>query len=226
MITSETTYLYFADRYDAGRQLATKLVNYAGRPDTIVLGLPRGGIPVAFEVARCLDLPLDAFVVRKLGVPGHKELALGAIASGGIRSLNKRIINSLNITPEIIKQVEAQEQVELSRREVLYRNQRPLILKDKAVIVVDDGIASGTTTSCSVHEVRSFSPQKLVLATAVSSPEAAEILRPQVDEFITLYLPENMYSIGQFYNFFPQVTDDQVVEILHGRDNLFGHHIS
>lgn len=220
MITSETPYLYFADRYDAGRQLATKLVAYAGHPNTIVLGLPRGGIPVASEVARCLNLPLDAFVVRKLGAPGHRELALGAIASGGIRAINRRIIRTLKITHEDLRQIEAQEQLELGRREALYRNQRPLNLKDKIVIVVDDGLATGATMRAACIAICHLSPSEIIAAIPVGSAEIRRELEGEIRRIhpnfscIILNQPEDLSSVGSWYRDFSQTTDEEVRGLL------------
>ncbi len=220
MIPSETHNLFFADRYDAGRQLATKLVSYAGRPDTVVLGLPRGGIPVAYEVARCLSLPLDVFVVRKLGAPGHKELALGALASGGIRSLNKRIISSLNITPEILQQIESQEQTELSRKEALYRNQRPLNLQDKTVIVIDDGLATGATMRAACTAISHLSPKEIIVAVPVGSAETRRDLENELTRLhpnfscVILNQPEDLSSVGSWYRDFAQISDEEVRKLL------------
>ncbi len=213
----------FENRHMAAFLLIEKLNQYKDK-NVIVAGIPRGGMIMAKILADELKGELSSVLVEKIPSPFSQELNLGCVGlSGHVHLLP--YIERYSITGSYIA-AKADEQLnKLKKRKESYGLVAP-DFTNRIVIVVDDGIASGTTTSCAVHEVRSFSPQKLVLATAVSSPEAAEILRPQVDEFITLYLPENMYSIGQFYNFFPQVTDDQVVEILHGRDNLFGHHIS
>lgn len=220
MISSETPSLYFADRYDAGRQLATKLISYAGRPDTIVLGLPRGGVPVAYEIARCLSLPLDVFVVRKLGAPGQQELALGAIASGGIRSLNQRIISSLNISPAMLRKIESEEQMELSRREALYRNQRPLNLTDKIVIVVDDGLATGATMRAACIAISHLSPAEIIAAVPVGSAQTRRELEAEMQRVnpnftcIMLSQPEDLSSVGSWYSEFSQITDDEVRRLL------------
>ncbi len=207
--------LPFRNRRDAGRRLAEHLAQYAGRPDTIVLGLPRGGIPVAAEVARDLDLPLDAFLVRKLGVPGHEELAMGAIASGGLRVLNDEVVSDLRIPPAAIDAVEAMERRELQRRERLYRGGRgPLDLAGKTVILVDDGLATGSTMRAAAEALRLRRPAKIVGAVPVGSPAVCEAMTRFVDEMVCGIAPESFYAVGLWYDDFAPTTDAEVQALL------------
>jgi erythromycin esterase-like protein/predicted phosphoribosyltransferase len=201
----------FRDRTDAGQQLATHLSRYRGRPDVIVLGLPRGGIPVAAEVAQALDAPLDAFLVRKLGVPGHEELAMGAIASGGLRVLNEETVRDLGIPAAAIDAVEASERRELTRRERLYRGaQARLDVAGKTVILVDDGLATGSTMRAGALALRERNPAWLVGAVPVSSRSVCEAMRDVVDEMVCAETPEPFYAVGLWYDNFGQTSDDEV----------------
>ena len=205
----------FKDRSDAGKRLAAKLQVYANRPDVIVLGLPRGGIPVAFEVARKLRLSLDVFVVRKLGVPGREELAMGAIASGGIEVLNDNIVRGLNISRAVIESVARKEGEELKRREQLYRgNRASLNVKDLTVILVDDGLATGATMRAAVQALRIQKPVSVVVAVPVASPEACQELGDEADDIVCAITPEPFYSVGSWYEDFSQTTDDEVRTLL------------
>lgn len=205
----------FKDRSDAGKRLAAKLQVYANRPDVIVLGLPRGGIPVAFEVARKLRLSLDVFVVRKLGVPGREELAMGAIASGGIEVLNDNIVRGLNISRAVIESVARKEGEELKRREQLYRGNRArLNVKDLNVILVDDGLATGATMRAAVQALRIQKPVSVVVAVPVASPEACQELGDEADDIVCAITPEPFYSVGSWYEDFSQTTDDEVRTLL------------
>jgi predicted phosphoribosyltransferase len=206
---------FLRDRRQAGRRLAQKLGDYAGRSDVIVLGLPRGGMPVALEVARALAAPLDVFVVRKLGVPGHRELAMGAIASGGVRVLNDEVVRLLGIPPERLDAVVAEERRELERREVLYRgNRAPLDLQGRTVILVDDGLATGSTMRAAVAAARRLHPQRVVVAVPVGSRSACEVLAAEADQVICLSMPEPFGSVGQWYEIFGQTSDEEVRELL------------
>ena len=201
----------FRDRSDAGQQLAARLGHYRGRPDLLVLGLPRGGIPVAAEVARALDAPLDAFLVRKLGVPGHEELAMGAIASGGLRILNDETVRDLNIPAAAIDAVEANERRELTRRERLYRGaQARLDVAGKTVILVDDGLASGSTMRAGALALREMHPAWLVGAVPVASRGVCEAMRDVVDEMVCAETPDPFYAVGLWYDDFGQTGDDEV----------------
>lgn len=205
----------FEDRQQAGRLLAERLGEYSGRDDVIVLGLPRGGIPVAFEVAERLDVPLDVFVVRKLGVPGQEELAMGAIASGNVRVLNEDVIRPLAITPEDVEQVTAEEQQELERRERIYRGQRPRAQLDgRVVILVDDGLATGSTMRAAVAAARQHAPSRVVVAVPTGAPDTFERLAVAADECICLIQPEPFYAVGLWYENFEQTTDQQVRQLL------------
>ena len=205
----------FQDRADAGRMLAAKLMKYANLPDALVLALPRGGVPVGFEVAKILQLPLDVLIVRKLGVPGHEELAMGAIASGGARVLNRSVIESLRIPPDSIEMVEKRESLELMRREAAYRgNRQPLPVHDKVVILVDDGVATGSTMRVAISALRQQNARKIVVATPVAPPTVRWEMEVLVDDFITVLMPTDFYGVGQWYEDFSQIDDDTVYETL------------
>ena len=207
--------LPFRDRRDAGRQLAAKLIAYANRPDVIVLGLPRGGVPVAAEVAEALGAPLDAFLVRKLGVPGHEELAMGAIASGGIRVLNEEVVGPLAIPAAVIDAVEATERRELVRRERLYRgSQSPPAVRDRTVILVDDGLATGSTMRAAAQALRQLHPARLVAAVPVGSATVCASLRDVVDDVICAETPEPFFAVGVWYEDFGPTSDAEVQEVL------------
>jgi putative phosphoribosyl transferase len=203
----------FRDRSEAGRALAKRLGAYEGDANVLVLGLPRGGIPVAFEVARALGALLDVFVVRKLGVPGHEELAMGAIASGGVTVFDPGIVDfmprgELNLVVE-------RESAELERREQLYRNHRaPQNPAGKTVILVDDGLATGASMQAAVHALRALKPQKIVVAVPVASRDACEALAHVADEVVCVLTPERFYAVGQWYENFSQTTDDEVRALL------------
>lgn len=205
----------FRDRHEAGRLLAERLKRYAGRPDVVVLGLPRGGVVVAYEVARALDAPLDVFVVRKLGVPGHEELAMGAIASGGVRVLNPEVVEGLGIPEKVIAEAVAQEKEELARRERLFRGGRPpLEVKGKTVILVDDGLATGATMRAAVAALKAMEPARLVVAVPTAPPSVAEEFERLVDEVVCLITPEPFYGVGFWYDDFSQTSNEEVVGLL------------
>jgi predicted phosphoribosyltransferase len=205
----------FQNRKEAGRILAARLVAYTNHPDAVVLALPRGGVPVGFEVARELDLPLDVLLVRKLGVPGHEELAMGAIASGGVRYLNRAVIESFKIRPEVLEEAERREALELMRREALYRGNRPpLNVEGRTVILVDDGVATGSTVRVAIQVLRSQHAGRIVVATPAAPPSAKWEIAPLVDDFIAVVSPEDFYGVGQFYEDFSQTDDDTVFELL------------
>jgi putative phosphoribosyl transferase len=205
----------FADRVEAGQELARHLRRYAGRPGVIVLGLPRGGVPVAATVANVLGAPLDAFIVRKLGVPGHRELAMGAIASGGARVLNHELIDQLRIAPQRVAEVTAEEEQELARRERQYRGARPpLALAGRTVILVDDGLATGSTMLAAVKAVRELSPGRVVVAVPVASSEACRLLEQSADEVICARVPRIMMAVGMWYLDFSETTDAEVCRLL------------
>jgi predicted phosphoribosyltransferase len=201
----------FPDRADAGRQLAEPLAAYADRDDVIVLGLPRGGVPVAYQVAKRLHVPLDVFVVRKLGVPGYEELALGAIASGGVRVLNQDVVRILPNAEQIVEAVTANELVELERRERAYRDDRSqLDVRDRTVILVDDGLATGATMHAAVEALREQKPKKIVVAVPVCAPETCREMQKIADEVVWLFAPEWFHGVGQFYDDFSQTSDEEV----------------
>lgn len=203
--------LPFRDRHDAGRQLAARLVAYANRPDVIVLGLPRGGIPVAAEVAEALGVPLDAFLVRKLGVPGHEELAMGAIASGGLRVLNDDVVEPLAIPDAVIDAVEAAERRELARRERLYRGGQPAPdVRDRTVILVDDGLATGSTMRAAAQALRLLHPARIIAAVPVGSEIVCASLREVVDDVVCAESPEPFYAVGVWYEEFHSTPDTEV----------------
>lgn len=203
------------DRSEAGRLLAQKLTDYANRPDVIVLALPRGGVPVGFEIARALNAPLDVFVVRKLGVPGQEELAMGAIARGGVRLLNGEVIEGLRITEDEIRLVEAREREELERRERVYRGGRPAPeIQGRTVILVDDGIATGFTMRAAIEALRKLRAAGIVIAVAVGPLSTVEELKREIDEVVSVMTPEFFYAISPWYEHFPQVTDLEVYDLL------------
>jgi putative phosphoribosyl transferase len=205
----------FHDRTDAGRALAADLAGYGGRNDVVVLALPRGGVPVAYEVARALGAPLDVFLVRKLGLPGHEELAMGAIASGGIRLINEQVVQAYQVTRSEIEKVAAVEQAELERRELLYRDGRPLPrLVDRTVILVDDGLATGATMRVAVLAVRAESPARIVVAVPVASADTCDEFRGLVDDVVCAETPEPFYAVGVWYENFEQTTDREVHDLL------------
>jgi predicted phosphoribosyltransferase len=205
----------FRDRGEAGRVLARALAHLAGRDDVVVLALPRGGVPVAYEVARALDAPLDVFVVRKLGVPGYPELAMGAIATGGVLVLEERIIGALGITREEVQQVAASELRELERREAAYRGGRePLDLTGKTVILIDDGLATGSTMRAAALAVRQRNPARIVVAVPVAAEETCDQFRDVVDEVVCVLTPRPFHAVGLWYEDFSQTSDEEVRELL------------
>src|SRR6202045_3313580 len=205
----------FRNRREAGRVLADKLAPYANRPDVVVLALPRGGVPVAYEVARRLVAPLDVFVVRKLGVPGYEELAMGAVATGGLRVLNDQIVQDLRIPDYVIDRVAAEEGEELTRRGGAYRGGRPpLDVRGRTVILVDDGLATGATMRAAVMALPQHRPAHIVVAVPTASPETCEELRAEVDEVVCAITPEPFHAVGYWYEDFPQTTDQEVRELL------------
>jgi putative phosphoribosyl transferase len=205
----------FRDRSQAGRLLADRLRGYAGRDDVLVLGLPRGGVPVAYEIARALDAPLDVYLVRKLGVPGHEELAFGAIATGGTRVLNEHLVEALGLPDEAIEAIDANEMRELERRERAYRGDRPPPdVEGRTVIVVDDGLATGSTMLAAIRALRQGQPARIVVAVPVAPPEVCAALRGEADQLVCLATPDPFYSVGTWYEDFAQTTDEQVRDLL------------
>jgi putative phosphoribosyl transferase len=208
--------MQFANRISAGRALAKKLETYANRSDVIVLALPRGGVPVAYEVAHALKAPLDVFLVRKLGVPGYEELAMGAIATGNVRVLNENLVKDLGIRDEWIEHIVALEQQELERREKLYRGARPpLNVSHRTVIVVDDGLATGSTMHAAVKALKKLGPEKIIVAAPVAASETCKSFKRDVDSTcICVMSPEPFDGVGRWYRDFSQTTDEEVCFLL------------
>lgn len=210
--------MIYQDRRHAGLELAEHLKQYAGRPDVVVLGLPRGGVPVAFEIAETLGLPLDVFIVRKLGVPWHEEFAMGAIASGGLCILNDETIRTLGITSATIENVSRRENEEIRRRDLLYRGKRPPIdVRDKIIILVDDGLATGSTMRAAVEALRQRSPARIIVAVPVGSADSCLMLRRIADEVICPSMPEPFNAVGLWYRHFDQTSDEEVKALLEER---------
>ncbi len=207
--------MFFKDRIDAGCRLAQKLSEYAGRENLLVLGLPRGGVPVAFEVAAKLGAPLDVFVVRKLGTPGHKELAMGALASGGVRVINPEVLSRV-INAEVTLEAATQsESMELTRREALYREGRlPLSVKNQTVLVVDDGLATGATMRAAVAALRKLGAAQIVVAIPVGAASTCALLEKEADRVVCLHAPETFWAVGNFYDDFSQTSDHEVRDYL------------
>ena len=215
--------MVFADRAEAGRMLAERLKAYADRKDVTVLGIPRGGVPVAFEIAEALGAHLDVFVARKLGVPGQEELAFGAIASGGVRVLDPEIVGALGISNFDIEEVTARERKELERRERLYRGARaPLDLGGRTAILVDDGIATGSSIRAAISALRHLHPARLVVAAPVAPLSTCARLQQEVDDLVCVDTPKSFRAIGEFYEDFSQVTDEEVTDLLRrsGRETV------
>jgi putative phosphoribosyl transferase len=214
----------FLNRSDAGRILAQKLKEYAGRDDVIVLGLPRGGVPVAYQAAQVLNAPLDVFLVRKLGVPGHEELAMGAIATGGVRILNEDVVQALDIPAQVIDAVARREEQELERREHLYRGSRPYPdIAGKTVILIDDGLATGSSMRAAVAGLRALNPARIVVAVPTAAPETCEAFEYIVDKIVCANTPEPFYGVGLWYDDFSQTTDDEVRDLLERADRTLPH---
>src|SRR3979490_2478319 len=210
---------FFHDRSEAGRLLAEKVGAYANRPDVLVLALPRGGVPVAYEVARALGAPLDVFVVRKLGVPGYEELAMGAVATGGVRVLNDQLVERLGIPEDMIDAVAARERQELARRERLYRGGRPPPdVRGRTVILVDDGLATGATMHAAIQALRQQNPACIVVAVPTASHETCEEMRARADDVICGITPEPFDAVGRWYRDFSQTTDEEVGFLLARRN--------
>jgi putative phosphoribosyl transferase len=205
----------FRDRQDAGAQLALGLQGYAERPDVLVLALPRGGVPIGYELATRLQVPLDVLVVRKLGVPGHSELAMGAIASGGVQVIDRQIMSALGISREAFDAVVASERAELERREQLFRgNRASLDVRDKTVILVDDGLATGATMKAAIEALRLRRPAAIAVAVPIASAETCAALRPLVDDMICLVTPRHFHAVGLWYRDFSQTADSEVRALL------------
>lgn len=213
----------FHDRKDAGAFLAERLKAYENDRDVVVLALPRGGVPVAHEVAKALHAPMDVFIVRKLGVPIHEELAMGAIASGGVRVLNQEIVDRLGISERMIEAAVAEQKAELERREREYRGDRPLIdIHDRTVILVDDGLATGATMRAAVRAIREHQPKKIVVAVPVGSRETCEEFEREADEVVCARAPEELGAVGMWYADFSQTTDEEVCKILEEESQKHG----
>lgn len=203
------------DRREAGRLLAAELMAYAERPDVVVLGLPRGGVVVAYEVAKALQAPLDIFMVRKLGVPGHEELAMGGIASGGVRTINHDVVSMMGISPAQIEAAAQRQHVVLEQREATYRGAAPpLRLEGRTVIVVDDGLATGASMRTAVRALRQHNPKQLVVAVPVAPESTCRELAADADEVVCVFMPEPFYAIGAWYQDFTQTADGEVVDLL------------
>jgi len=215
----------FADRSDAGHQLARALApRFAGRADLIVLGLPRGGVPVAFELANALDAPLDVFIVRKIGLPGHEEFGIGAIASGGVRVVDEQVLRSYGIDDETLERITARERQELERRERRYRDDRAFPdLRGRTVILVNDGLATGSTMRAAVAALREEGPREIVVAVPVGARETCGSLAREVDDIICLRTPEPFYAVGLWYEDFDQTTDEEVHDLLERAANRVAH---
>jgi putative phosphoribosyl transferase len=214
--------MLFPDRMLAGQFLGGELADYANDPNVLVLGLPRGGVPVAFEVAKAIHAPLSVLVVRKIGIPNHEELAMGAIAPGGVRVLNEQIIHEENISDATIAMMALQEQRELERREQLYQGDRPIPdLEGRTVILVDDGLATGATMLAAIVAVKKQQPDKIVIAVPVAALPTQVKLAELVDETVCILQPDPFYSVGLWYDKFPQITDDEVCELLATAANNF-----
>jgi len=207
--------VYFRDRIEAGHMLAQRLQAYRNGSDVLVLGLPRGGVPVAYEAARELNVPLDVFIVRKLGVPGHEELAMGAIATGGVRVLHQAVIRELGIPQEIIDRVTESEAKELERRQHLYRSDKPLpAVQGRIVIIIDDGLATGSTMKAAVAALRQQQPMRLVVAVPTAPAETCKELQQMADEVVCVVTPEPFYAVGGSYVDFRQTTDEEVRDLI------------
>ena len=205
----------FQDRRHAGRILAAALSRYRGRGDLVVLALPRGGVPVAYEVAKRLSAPLDVFVVRKLGVPGYEELAMGAIASGGVQVLNQQVVNQLELSKRVIDAVASKEREELARRERLYRGNRPPVeVVRRTVILVDDGLATGSTMRAAVAGLKARGASRIVIAVPIAVPSTCKELAAEVEDIVCAVTPEPFYAVGVWYSDFSQTTDEEVRELL------------
>lgn len=205
----------FRNRIEAGQQLAKRLAKYASRPDVLVLALPRGGVPVAYEVAQALHVPLDVFIVRKLGVPGHEELAMGAIASGGVRVLNDEVVESLWIPDAVIDAAAERELLELERRERTYRDDRPAPdVQGRTVILVDDGIATGSTMKAAIEALRQLEASRVVVAVPTAALSTAREMRSDVDELVAVMTPADFLGVGQWYEDFSQTSDEEVRDVL------------
>jgi putative phosphoribosyl transferase len=207
--------MYYRNRAEAGRRLAAQLIAYANRPQVVVLALPRGGVPVAFAVAQALHAPLDVFLVRKLGFPGHEELAIGAIATGGVRVLNEDVVHTFHIPDAVIEAVTTQEQQELERRERCYRDDRPpLDVRGYTVILVDDGLATGATMRAATVALRQRHPARIVVAVPIAASTTCEEFRAEVDDIICAVTPEPFYGVGLWYDDFSQTSDAEVRDLL------------
>lgn len=205
----------FRDRTDAGRVLAERVAHSVHDKDVLVLGLPRGGVPVAFEVAHALHADLDIFLVRKLGLPGHEELAIGAIASGGIRVFNRALLAELNLSPKLIDQIAAREERELRRREELYREGRPpLPVRNRTVLLVDDGLATGASMKAAAQALQLQGPKRIIVAVPVAAEQTCDEFRMHVDEVICAYTPQPFLAVGMWYEDFSQTTDQEVQHLL------------
>lgn len=214
----------YRDRTDAGQQLAGKLLKYTDRPDLIVLALPRGGVPVGFEVAVALRSPLDVFIVRKLGLPDHAEVGMGAIATGGVRILDERVVRAYGVTEAEIAEVTGFEQRELERRERRYRGDRePPDVGGRCVILVDDGLATGSTMLAAVTALRKEQAGRIVVAVPIAPPETCDAFRDVVDDIVCVMTPEPFYAVGLWYEDFTQTTDDEVHELLDRAAREIGH---
>jgi putative phosphoribosyl transferase len=205
----------FKDRQDAGRHLAEELSEYAGKPGLLVLALPRGGVPVAYQVARALNAPLDVFLVRKLGLPGQEELAMGAIASGGVRVMNEDLMDMIDIPEQVLEATASHEQQELERRERLYRGDRPFPqIEGRTVILIDDGLATGASMRAAVLGIQAQKPGSVVVAVPVAAPETCREFEAHVDSIVCAVTPEPFYGVGYWYEDFLQTTDEEVRELL------------
>jgi putative phosphoribosyl transferase len=205
----------FADRAEAGRHLAAALGEFNGRADVLVLALPRGGVPVAFEVARALDVPLDVFIVRKLGVPGHEEFAMGAIATGGVQLVDDAVVRQLGLNDRDIQRVAAAERRELDRRARQYRGDRPLPdIASRTVILVDDGLATGSSMRVAVAALRQEHPSRIVVAVPIAPAETCDALRREADEVVCAVTPEPFHAVGVWYDDFRQTTDEEVHDLM------------
>lgn len=205
----------FKNRQEAGRILAESLENYHDRNDVIVLALPRGGVPVAYEIAKALNVALDVFIVRKLGAPGHEELAMGALAMGGVTVFNEEVVRDLGVSKHDIDVVIKMEQAELNRREMAYRGKKPFpTLANKTIILVDDGIATGATMRAAVNALKKLKPATIIIAVPVAEASTAEKMAAIVDKLICPLKPHNFYAVGQWYDYFSQTSDEEVSELL------------